>query len=140
MRTAKTRKRRARPWDRPKATGYNTNKSNKGKISALNRWTAINKCWRTANPICATEGCETICLVNGGVTDHIIPVIQGGAGYSKANFQSLCHSCHNRKSRLEQIHGILYEYEYTEKGLKIPKRTEAGELIRIGGGGVIKTS
>ncbi len=75
---------------------------------------------------------------NGGVTDHIIPVLQGGAGYSKDNFQSLCHSCHNRKSRLEQIHVILYEYEYTEKGLKIPKRTEAGELISIGGG-VIKT-
>lgn len=134
MRTARTSKRRKRPWDRAKATGFEGKESNKGKIYAQNRWTAISRRWRTSNPICITHGCNVVCLDKAGSTDHIIAVSQGGAGYDKRNFQTMCHTCHNRKSNLERQHGILYEYEHTEKGFKIPKRTDTGELIPIGGG------
>jgi 5-methylcytosine-specific restriction protein A len=35
--------------------------------------------------------------------DHITPMSQGGAPYSRANVQGLCHDCHARKTRAEQL-------------------------------------
>lgn len=40
-------------------------------------------------------------LVGVQVVDHIIPIKQGGKELCSDNLQSLCHSCHNRKTRLE---------------------------------------
>jgi 5-methylcytosine-specific restriction protein A len=37
------------------------------------------------------------------VADHITPVNKGGSWYELTNGQGLCESCHNRKSRMEQI-------------------------------------
>jgi 5-methylcytosine-specific restriction endonuclease McrA len=34
--------------------------------------------------------------------DHIVPVSEGGARYDVANGQTLCRSCHGRKTRREQ--------------------------------------
>ena len=34
--------------------------------------------------------------------DHIVPVSEGGARYDVANGQTLCASCHGRKTRGEQ--------------------------------------
>jgi 5-methylcytosine-specific restriction endonuclease McrA len=34
--------------------------------------------------------------------DHIVPVRQGGDRYEVANGQTLCLSCHGRKTRHEQ--------------------------------------
>ena len=119
---------RVRPWHKPKAkTGF---KSNKGTIYATNRWHTISRNWRNNNPVCNTEGCNTICLNRQGVTDHIIPIRLNGARYDKRNFQSLCHSCHNAKSRREQAYGILYETIETDKERLIPKRDSDGNLIK----------
>ena len=34
--------------------------------------------------------------------DHITPIRDGGAPYDLGNTQSLCHSCHAKKTRAEQ--------------------------------------
>lgn len=34
--------------------------------------------------------------------DHVVPISQGGARLDKANLQSLCMSCHSRKTALER--------------------------------------
>jgi len=49
------------------------------------------------NPYCVE--CEKQGLITPvDVTDHVDPINQGGAVYDEANWQSLCHTCHNRKS------------------------------------------
>jgi 5-methylcytosine-specific restriction endonuclease McrA len=40
--------------------------------------------------------------------DHIIPINQGGSKYDYSNGQGLCVSCHNRKSRMEQLNNGKY--------------------------------
>lgn len=52
------------------------------------------------HPLCAD------CLRDGRMTpatvaDHKIPIKQGGAALDPSNLQSLCSSCHSRKSALE---------------------------------------
>jgi 5-methylcytosine-specific restriction protein A len=37
-------------------------------------------------------------VVPADVVDHIKPIKQGGAKLSHNNIQSLCHSCHNKKT------------------------------------------
>ena len=55
---------------------------------------------KASNPLCA------ICEENGqvtpaDVTDHIIPINEGGARFDWQNLQSLCHPHHNQKSGRE---------------------------------------
>ena len=48
--------------------------------------------------------CNPLCVVCGApveVTDHIVPINQGGQVYALDNLQSLCHPCHNSKSGKE---------------------------------------
>ncbi|MFM8735387.1 MAG: HNH endonuclease [Pirellulales bacterium] len=33
--------------------------------------------------------------------DHVVPIAHGGARYDLANGQTLCHSCHSRKTARE---------------------------------------
>jgi hypothetical protein len=33
--------------------------------------------------------------------DHIVPIAEGGEQLDQSNLQSLCHSCHARKTRAE---------------------------------------
>lgn len=37
-------------------------------------------------------------IVKATIVDHIVPIKQGGAKYDSNNLQSLCWSCHSRKS------------------------------------------
>lgn len=64
------------------------------------KWRKKAKRHKLRNPLCVE------CLSNGitkatEVTDHIIPLKQGGDPFNDDNLQSLCHRCHNSKSGKE---------------------------------------
>lgn len=65
------------------------------------KWRKMRKMYVAENPVCV------ICEERGFVSaveevDHIIPIRQGGAEYDWNNLQSLCKSCHARKSAKER--------------------------------------
>lgn len=64
------------------------------------RWRGCSKRHLVKHPTCVE--CKKHGRVQkADVTDHIIPAIQGGSLFDPRNHQSLCHSCHNRKSASE---------------------------------------
>jgi 5-methylcytosine-specific restriction endonuclease McrA len=132
-------KKRTNPWN-PRSSGYDNKKGKTKPFYKQNRWTVASKRWRNANPICCVKGCHEVVVTAKfmpytGVTDHIIPIEEEGAGFDKRNFQSMCTSHHNKKSRLEQIYGPLYEHHLNEKDLRIPRRDTDNSLIPIIGRG-----
>lgn len=48
-------------------------------------------------PLCRRCGHEA------SQVDHIRPIRQGGARLDPENLQALCHSCHSRKTRTEDM-------------------------------------
>lgn len=63
-------------------------------------WKAVRRKKLSINPLCEE------CLRQGKLTkavmvDHITPIRQGGAALDLNNLQSLCWSCHSRKSSEE---------------------------------------
>lgn len=61
------------------------------------RWRRTSQRHRQTHRFCVE--CEKVGRAEYAmVTDHIIPVSQGGSFYDPENHQGLCHSCHNRKS------------------------------------------
>lgn len=56
-------------------------------------WRKARKRYISLHPICSACGRAIATVV-----DHIIPINQGGAPLDERNFQSLCASCHNKKS------------------------------------------
>jgi 5-methylcytosine-specific restriction endonuclease McrA len=83
-----------RPW-------LSINKKNRGNPDAefynSTTWRKARRIYLNEHPFCA------ICLQKGvykkaTVVDHIIPIRKGGERLNPENFQSLCHSCHARKS------------------------------------------
>lgn len=63
-------------------------------------WRKFAKRYKQNNPLCVE--CEKKGLVVAAtVVDHPIPINAGGARLSEDNAQSLCESCHNRKSSNE---------------------------------------
>ena len=64
------------------------------------RWRVLAMRHKMANPICVQ--CEANGMVTPvQVTDHIVPINEGGAMYDWDNLQSLCTQCHNSKSGKE---------------------------------------
>lgn len=61
------------------------------------KWRAFSITYRKKHPICMADGCEML----SAVTDHVIPVTQGG-NFWAGPFQALCHRCHNAKSAREK--------------------------------------
>lgn len=67
-----------------------------------------SKAWRNLranfiqdNPICVMCSKEGK-LVPGDHVDHIKPISEGGAKLEPSNLQTLCRSCHSRKTLEEQ--------------------------------------
>jgi 5-methylcytosine-specific restriction endonuclease McrA len=62
-------------------------------------WKKLRGMFIRANPACAD------CGRAANVVDHIVPIRDGGPRLDMANFQSLCHKCHNAK-RGKESHQI----------------------------------
>jgi 5-methylcytosine-specific restriction protein A len=60
------------------------------------RWRARRRLFLSCYPICAT------CSAPASVVDHVVPKAQGGAD-DESNFQSLCATCHGRKTMRESV-------------------------------------
>jgi len=71
-------------------------------------WRAARKVKLAKDPMC--EACKRGgVLVVATVVDHILPVREGGARLAMENLQSLCHSCHSRKT-LKERSGKDYKF------------------------------
>jgi len=81
-------------------------------------WRKYSTNRRKKNPQCAK--CEKLYNYKDLVTDHIIPINQGGSKMDPKNHQSLCKSCHAVKSGME-ANGIIAPYTFNAKGEKIPE-------------------
>ena len=64
------------------------------------QWRDIRKIKLQISPLC--EECKKNGkAVVGKIVDHIIPIKMGGAPFDLDNLQTLCWSCHSRKSIIE---------------------------------------
>jgi len=64
------------------------------------RWRKLSRLHKTSNPLCVS------CMADDKITpvqetDHIISIADGGDRWDVDNLQSLCKSCHSRKTILE---------------------------------------
>lgn len=62
------------------------------RFYSLARWQNLRNYFIKRHPLCAR------CGAMGQQVDHIVPLSQGGAKLSIDNLQTLCISCHARKS------------------------------------------
>lgn len=71
---------------------------------ALHRWCGERADFRQhpEHSTCTRDGNQT----RADVTDHIRPMRAGGARYDPANHQSLCTTCHGRKTNAHDGGGI----------------------------------
>jgi 5-methylcytosine-specific restriction protein A len=93
---------RVKPVDKNKSWGGDTS------VYRKKRWRQLRAFWIQGSPLCVE--CEQKGrTVVADVVDHIRPVKQWAGGmYDMNNLQSLCHSCHNRKT-YEENKGIYGE-------------------------------
>ena len=64
-------------------------------------WTKCSRWYRADHPLC--ESClEAGIIKPTDLVDHIRPIKDGGDKLNPKNMQSLCHACHNRKSKQER--------------------------------------
>jgi len=72
-----------------------------GKFYHSPAWRKVRKIYITDHPVC--EECERNgYVVEAKVVDHIQSIRSGGSKLSFSNLQSLCTSCHARKSAKEK--------------------------------------
>lgn len=65
------------------------------------RWRALRATVLREQPLCCACA-ESGLLVAAQVVDHVRPIKRGGERFDRANLQSLCVSCHNRKTAIER--------------------------------------
>ena len=72
---------------------YNTRRNKRADLFyKRGAWARCRKQFLRRHPLCA------MCKRIASVVDHIIPRAEGGADYDPENLQSLCVSCHSKKS------------------------------------------
>lgn len=65
------------------------------------KWKKLRKAYKDEHPLC--EDCLIYDIHTPvAVVDHVIELEDGGDPYDPANFRSLCHTCHNRKTARER--------------------------------------
>jgi 5-methylcytosine-specific restriction protein A len=96
---AKRSRRLPQPWKPKKIRGENSKVDN-SKFYQSKRWRKVRAMYVAENPLCVA--CEKRGLTTAvQEVDHVIPLRFGGAEYDFSNLQSLCKSCHGRKSGKE---------------------------------------
>jgi 5-methylcytosine-specific restriction protein A len=65
-------------------------------------WRRLRKMQLAREPLCR-ECAKTQRITSAAEVDHVIPIRQGGARLDAANLQSLCRSCHSRKTLRESV-------------------------------------
>lgn len=87
---------------------------------AMNKWKQYSYIFRSQNPECNI--CKIVCNdPKEMVVDHIIPVRYGGSFQDSRNHQSLCGSCHSKKT-VKEKKKPMKESMLNEFGDLIPKR------------------
>ena len=66
-------------------------------------WQALRKQKLTLDPYCQ-ECKKNGTIVKGVMIDHIVPIRDGGNPLDINNLQTLCWSCHSRKTMIETFH------------------------------------
>ena len=67
-------------------------------------WRAVRATHLRSEPLCRACSSKGLTVI-ANIVDHIMPIKQGGEKYDSSNLQSLCTSCHNRKSVLDGSKG-----------------------------------
>ncbi len=88
-----------RPW-KPERPAFYRERSNQ-KFYNSTKWRKKSKSHREKNPFCQMECKEKGIVTAATMTDHIIPINEGGDPFADENLQSGCERCHNRKSGRE---------------------------------------
>ena len=70
------------------------------KLYKSRRWRNLRAMFVRYNPLCVACK-ENNIIKECSVVDHIIPVSEGGEFYKWKNLQSLCRTCHARKTAAE---------------------------------------
>lgn len=68
-----------------------------GRMYDRIKWQRTRRAQLQREPLCA------VCFELATDVDHIVPLEDGGEPWAPRNLQSLCHACHARKSRGEQM-------------------------------------
>lgn len=83
----------------PQRKAFDREKSNNEFYNSW-PWRKFAKRFKINNPLCV-ECLKSDVVTSVKVVDHIVAINAGGAKLDEANCQSLCESCHNRKSSSE---------------------------------------
>jgi 5-methylcytosine-specific restriction protein A len=89
------------------------------------KWRRTTQLYRRLNPLCEASNYEGF-IVGAEVTDHIVPIQQGGSKFDERNLMPLCHREHNRKRGFEK-NGYCVQTTNTPDGL-IP--VDRDEILR----------
>jgi len=65
-------------------------------------WRQLRKAFIRAHPWCADPDKIHPSPQRASHVDHVVPIVEGGARLDRANCQSLCISCHSRKTAHER--------------------------------------
>lgn len=93
-------KRIRRPWE-PKPQAKQAGRKADSSFYHTTAWRKLSIVYRRTHPLCEE------CLKKDRTTpvalvDHITPISQGGEQLAWDNLQSMCHTCHNKKSGRER--------------------------------------
>ena len=68
---------------------------------ASSAWKALRNAHRIKEPLCRVHAQAGYTVV-AEMVDHIVPIARGGAPLDDDNLESLCCSCHQRKTEREK--------------------------------------
>ena len=82
------------------------------KLYNSRRWRALRSMYYKYNPLCA-ECKRNDRTTEGRCVDHIKPVSEGGPFYEWANLQTLCNTCHAKKT-IKEVNKRIKERKENE--------------------------
>ena len=87
------------------------------KFYNSSKWRKLRKAYVAENPLCVV--CESRGFVSAvQEVDHIVPIRLGGSPFDWDNLQSLCKSCHSRKSAKEGYEAKKHEGDSSSNATK----------------------